>query len=313
VAAGAPTGSSSFPERLSLTGCVRQDNVKEPAEGLVPYGINAQLWSDGAEKQRFLALPDGAAITVGADGDFDLPIGSVLVKTFSVGQKRVETRLLVRHDDGGWAGYTYEWLDDETDAILLPSSKTKPVGAQTWYFPSRADCVRCHTEAAGRTLGLEIGQLNGDLVYESTNRVANQLKTLEHIGMFSTSLGKPPSELALIPDPFGSASLESRARGYLHANCSHCHRPGGGGRSNMDVRFTTALAQASACNAAPEAGDLGIAGAKLIVPGSPATSLVSVRAHALGSNRMPPLASSVVDQAGVGVLDDWIRALAGCP
>ncbi len=313
LVAASTGGTSTFPDLLSKTGCTDPADVKKPAEGLVPYGVNAQLWSDGAEKHRFLALLDGASITVGADGDFDLPVGSVLVKTFLLGGRRIETRLLVRHDDGGWAGYTYEWLDDESDAVLLPASKSKTVGAQTWYFPSRSDCARCHTEAAKRTLGLEIGQLNGDFVYTSTNRVANQLKTLEHIGMFSAPLGKPVSELAVIPDPFGPAQLEARARAYLHGNCSQCHRPGGGGRSNLDARFFTPLEEMNACNAAPEAGELGIPGARLVAPGSPATSLISVRTHALGSNRMPPLASSLVDERGVSVIDDWIRSLTTCP
>jgi uncharacterized repeat protein (TIGR03806 family) len=302
-----------FPDRLSKTGCVDPQDAKKPAAGLVPYGVNAELWSDGAAKDRFLALPDGESITVGADGDFDLPAGSVLVKSFRLGGKLVETRLLVRHDDGVWAGYTYEWLDDQSDAVLLPSSKTKRVGTQDWYFPSRADCVRCHTEAAGRSLSVEIGQLNREFVYESTNRVANQLRTFEHIGLFKAPLGKPPAELTVYPDPFGSGPLDARARAYLHANCGNCHRPEGGGRSDMDLRFATPLASAAACNAEPEAGDLGVEGAMRLAPGAPGQSLISLRAHALGSGRMPPLASSVVDEKGLEVVDGWIRSIATCP
>lgn len=297
---------SAFPELLSKTGC------KDTSQ-LVPFGVNAQLWSDGAAKERFMALPDGATITVKPDGDFDFPIGTVLVKSFKLGGKYVETRLFVRHDDGGWGGYTYEWNDDQSDAVLLRGSKTKTVGAQSWYFPSRSDCARCHTEAAGRALGPEIGQLNGDFTYDGTNRIANQLKTLEHIGMFSAPLGKPVDQLAVIPPPDGTAPLEARARAYLHANCSNCHRPEGGGRGTMDLRFTTGLKETTACNGNAEAGDLGVAGAKLLVPGDPTKSLISLRPHAVGANRMPPLASSIVDTAGLAVVDDWIKSLATCP
>ena len=311
----ATAGPNNFPDRLSKTGCTDPADAKKPASGLVAYGVNAPLWSDGAVKDRWLALPDGKNITVkDADGDFDFPNGTVLLKTFSVGGKRIETRLFTRHDDGEWAGYTFEWLDDQSDALFLKASKSKNLGGQTWAFPSRSDCVACHSEAAGRSLGLELGQLNGEYVYPSTNRLSNQLKTLDHIGMFDKPLGKPVDQLPAYPDPEGTAGTASaRARAYLHSNCSHCHRPEGGGRGNMDLRFGTSLPDTKTCNVKDEAGNLGIADAKLLVPGSPQTSLLSVRPHSPAANRMPPLASSVVDDKGVKVLDDWIKSLTACP
>lgn len=311
----APQGPNTFPERLSKTGCVDPADPKRPASGLVPYGVNAPLWSDGAQKERWVALPDGKNITVkDADGDFDFPNGTVLVKTFTVGGKRIETRLFMRHDDGGWNGYTYEWLDDQSDAVLLPAGKTKVVGTQTWTYPSRSDCVSCHSDAAGRSLGLELAQLNGDYVYPSTNRIANQLKTFEHIGLFDKPLGKPVDQLLAYPDPYGTAgTAETRARAYLHSNCSNCHRPKGGGRGNMDLRFGTAFVDTKSCNVTPEAGDIGVKDAKLLVPGNPALSLLSVRPHSPAANRMPPLASTVVDNPGVKVIDDWIKSVAACP
>lgn len=308
-------GPNTFPDRLSKTGCVDPTDAKKPAGGLVAYGVTAPLWSDGALKERWLALPDGKTITVkDTDGDFDFPAGTVLVKTFSLDNKRIETRLFMRHDDGVWAGYSYEWLDDQSDAVLLPAGKIKTAFAQTWTYPSRSDCVSCHTEAAGRSLGLELGQLNAEFTYPSTNRLSNQLKTLDHIGMFDKPLGKPVDQLVAYPDPYGTAgTAEQRARAYVHSNCSNCHRPQGGGRGAMDLRWGTAFADTKTCNVDPEAGDLGIGGAKLVVPGDPALSLVSIRPHSAAANRMPPLATSVVDTAGVKVVDDWIRALGACP
>ncbi|MCA9588417.1 MAG: PQQ-dependent sugar dehydrogenase [Myxococcales bacterium] len=306
---GAP---STFPDLLSKTGCADPADVKKPAPGLVAYGVNAPLWSDGAAKARFMALPDGQKIKVGADGDFDFPNGTVLVKSFSLGGKLVETRLLVRHDDGDWAGYSYEWNDAQTDAALLPSGKTKAVGAVTWSFPSRGECMRCHTEAAGRSLGLELGQQNGDFVYPSTNRISNQLKTLEHIDMFEVPVG-PPEQKVAFPDPLGQGPLEARARAYLHSNCANCHRPQGGGRGDLDLRFGTSLTDTKACNADPAAGDLGVAGAKLLAAGAPDKSLITLRARASGANRMPPLGTSVVDGEGVKVLEDWIKSVGACP
>ncbi|WP_394829185.1 PQQ-dependent sugar dehydrogenase [Pendulispora albinea] len=303
-----------FPEKLSQTGCVDPAQPKNPAPGLVPYGVNSPLWSDGADKERYLALPDTKKIHVQPDGDFDLPVGSVLVKTFTVSGKRIETRLFVRHDDGDWGGYSYEWNEEQTDATLLPSNKSKTVGHQTWYFPSRSDCMSCHSTVAGRTLGLEVGQLNGDFVYASTQRIANQLATFDHIGLFDAPLGRAPAELTRYPNPSQpGADLGDRAASYLHANCSFCHRPNGIGGGGTDFRYGTSLAHRRVCNENPENGDLGVPGAKIVTPGAPETSILSLRVHALDFRRMPPLATSLVDTADTSVLDAWIRSLPSCP
>jgi uncharacterized repeat protein (TIGR03806 family) len=311
----AATGvASAFPERLSKTGCVDPTDPTKPAPGVVPYGVNVSLWSDGADKERMLAIPDGTTIGVGEDGDFDLPVGSVAIKTFMLDGKRVETRLFVRHDDGEWAGYSYEWNDTQTDAALLPAGKTKTVGDHTWSFPSRSDCTLCHTAASGRTLGLELGQLNGEFIYPSTMRLSNQIATLDHIGMFSTPVGKPVAELTKYPSPFGDAPLETRARAYLHVNCGICHRPNGGpARAPMDFRFGTSFTDTKSCGVASGVDDLGFADAKIIAPGSPESSIVSLRIHSLDSKRMPPLGTRVVDHEGTSLLDDWIRSMHGCP
>jgi uncharacterized repeat protein (TIGR03806 family) len=308
----APPTPSTFPQLLSATGCVLPGDATKPAPGVLPFDVNAALWSDGADKERWLALPDGTQITVDASGDFVFPIGSALLKTFSLGGKRIETRFYVRHTDGEWAGYSYEWNDAQTDATLLPSSKVKAVGAQSWSFPSRSECGLCHTSAAGRTLGLEIGQLNRPLLYPATNRISNQLKTLDHIGLFAAPIGDPAS-LEVYADPKGNGAVGARARAYLHANCAGCHRPsGGGGRSTMDLRFATALSATNACNAVPIVDDFGSNQTRLVKPGAAAQSVVSLRLHAVDSKRMPPLAKSVADPLGTSLIDSWIGALATC-
>src|SRR6185503_8004101 len=134
----------------------------------------APFFSDGAVKTRWLALLDGQRIVVDANNDFDFPSGSVLVKNFALAGQLVETRLFMRHNDGNWAGYTYEWNAGHTDATRVIGGKTITVSGQTWEFPSEAQCVQCHNSGAGRTLGLEIGTLNSDLGYPATGRTANQ-------------------------------------------------------------------------------------------------------------------------------------------
>ena len=292
---------------LAETGCLDPKDPTTPPIGLIGYTVNSPLWSDGATKERWLYVPEGTKIGVRADGDFDVPPGSTAVKTFSVGGKRIETRLFVRYPDATWAGYSYEWNDAQTDATLLTSGKTKPLAnGGSWTFPSRAECFACHTSVAGFTLGLETRQL--DRMEGGTNQLERFARVLERpIG--------PNVVAPLRAADSAGASDEERARGYLHANCSMCHREGfGAGAALIDLRIDEPFAEMKTCNEAPQGGDLGVAGAKIVVPGDPSKSTLALRMRALDQNRMPPLASHVVDEAGVAAIEAWIRALpAACP
>ncbi|MFO0742144.1 MAG: PQQ-dependent sugar dehydrogenase [Labilithrix sp.] len=298
--------SDGLPVKLSQTGCFEATSPKVPTAKLLPYDVVSPLWSDGAEKARWMSLPANGKISLATDGDFDLPVGTVLVKEFKVGGKRIETRLFVRHTDSSWAGYTYEWDDAETDATLLVDGKQKDVpGAggspQRWTYPSRAQCMTCHNSSAGSSLGLELAQLNRD----------GQLERWTAQGLFAAPL--PAGYTAPLPSPADELLRpETRARSYLHANCSFCHRPGGPGRGAADFRFSRSFEGTHVCNAEPEAGDLGVAGAKLFVPGDPGKSLISLRTHTLDQNRMPPLASAIVDPMGTAIIDGWISSVTTC-
>ncbi len=306
-------GGGSVPDKLSATGCVDPANATRPAAGLVPYAPNAPFWSDGAAKERYLALPNGATLSTTADGDIEFPNGTVLLKQFRLGGRLVETRLFMRHTDGEWAGYSYEWNAQGTDATRVVGGKTAPAGSQSWVFPSDAQCLACHTAAAGRSLGLEIAQLNGPLLYPQTGRTANQLATLDAIGMFKPALATPPAALPALPDPFGSAgTLAERARAYLHTNCSQCHRPNGGTPTDLDLRYTTPLSGTNACDRVPQAGELGLANARIVAPGDAGRSVLVARANRRDALAMPPLASTVVDAAGVDLLSRWVNSLASC-
>lgn len=308
---GAP--GASLPTLLSATGCVNPQSPSQAASGLVPYAPAAPFWSDHAAKERWLALPNRTAIGVASDGDFALPIGTVLMKHFRLNGTLIETRLFMRHPDGDWAGYTYEWNAQGSDATLVQGGKTVTIGAQSWRYPSGGECLTCHTAAAGFALGLETAQLNKDLTYASTGRTANQLRTLDAISMFTTPLGDPTLRPAM-PDPFDAAApLAARARAYLHTNCAQCHRPNGPTQSALDLRFSTLLSSTNACGVQPQFGDLGLgAAARIIAPGSPADSVLVARANRRDASGMPPLASSVVDAAGVALLESWVAGLTTC-
>ena len=312
----ASTGAGSpVPASLADTGCVIPTDPTRPAPGLIPYAPSAPFWSDGAAKERWIGLPDGSTIdTSSPTGDWELPAGTVLMKHFRLGTRLVETRLLMRHPDGAWAGYTYAWNDAQTAAARVSGGALRPVAGQDWVFPSEAQCLVCHTEAAGRSLGLETAQLNGAILYPQTGRTANQLVTLSAIGTLAPPIDADPATLPSLPDPLGSSgSLSERARAYLHTNCANCHRPGGSTPVPMDLRYSTPLASTGTCGAAPQAGDVGLGpSARIVLPGSPDLSVLVARMARRDASGMPPLGSTVVDAAGVALVREWIAALPGC-
>jgi uncharacterized repeat protein (TIGR03806 family) len=313
TAASSAGGGEGVATQLSATGCMDSSDPTKPASGLIPYAPNADFWSDGATKERWIGLPDGQNITVGAEGDWDFPNGTVLVKNFRLDNRLIETRLFMRHPDGVWAGYTYEWNGQGNDATLVRGGKQVTIAGQQWIYPSEAQCLQCHNEAAGSSLGPETKQLAFNIMYPQTGRDAHQLLTLNAINTLAPPIANPTDEVAY-PKPTGTAgTLNERARAYLHTNCAQCHRPSGPTTSNMDLRYATPLAETNACDAAPALGNLGITDARLIAPGASDRSVVPARMSVRGSaEAMPPIGSSRVDTDGVKLIREWIDSLAGC-
>jgi len=310
------TGSASentIAGQLSATGCVAADDPDVAVSGVISYSINAPFWSDGAVKERYLAIPDGTTININGEDDWVFPEGSVLMKSFRRNNRLIETRLLMRHTDGSWAGYTYEWDEAQSDATRVVGGKTTLVEGEPWIFPSEGQCMVCHTAAAGFSLGLETAQLNREHVYAGSAEplLADQLLTLDHIGMFAAPL-PDRAVLPALPDPGGNAPIGERARAWLHSNCAQCHQPDGPTPSSMDLRYSTPLSATKACNAVPQSGDLGIDAALLIAPGAAERSVLLERISRRDSAAMPPLGSAVADNAGISLLTEWINGLQTC-
>ena len=329
-----------FPRKLSETGVFASTKDHTPAKGLIPYSVNAELWSDGAFKERFIGLPGDSKIefeTViypqpapGSVPGWRFPDGTVLVKTFSLetepGKKRrLETRLFVAERVGGteeygdqvWSGYTYIWNDAQTDADLADSAgvdreyliKTAAVEkTQKWHFPSRAECTACHTVTAKYALGVNTAQMNKDHDYGGT--IANQLSTLEHLGIFDKKLPKPVDQLDKLVDPRDEkADLDKRARSYLQANCSHCHRKWGGGNAEFQLLYTLPIKETDTIGVKPGQGSFDLKDPKLLVPGDPSRSMIHHRMTRLGLGRMPHIASNVVDEQAVALIKKWIEGM----
>jgi hypothetical protein len=328
-----PSGTDDPPMMLSQTGCIDMADPTKPAPGLVPYSVRSPLWSDAAAKERFVRIPEGKKIHVldcavdvdackdpgdggsGEDeGHFDMPIGTVLVKNFSIEGKHIETRLLMRRSQLSWSGFSYEWNDAQTDATLLPdddTGKDKPVGSaqQVWHYPSRTECFKCHTKYAGSSLGPSTAQLNSDFAYADGSM--NQIEKFKQLGLFDA----PPKNIDGYPVPTDTtATVEQRARSYIQSNCAMCHRPGAEFGS-IDMRFTTSLGMSKMCDMIErDMPDLAPLVYRL-VPGAPAQSVMSTRMHTLGKLRMPQIGTKVVDEAGSKLVDDWIASLSksACP
>ncbi len=344
VANDSPGPSHEFPRKLSDTGLFASVAEHTPAPGVIPFSINAEQWSDHATAERWLALPGDSSIVwhpapVPVPGTImqrrlEFPAGAVLLKTLSIEmergnaetRRRVETQML--HFDGkNWNAYSYEWNDDETDAVLVDAvgrdrsfavvDPAAPGGRRqvNWNFAGRPGCARCHNPWAQHTLALNIAQINRDHDYGGT--VDNQVRVLRHIGVLKfastapdTESNAPDSPLARLVDPYdASADMDARARSYLQANCAHCHQPGAGGTAEIDLRFDTPIGQTKTLGLRPLQGTFGIHDAHILSPGDPFRSVLYYRAAKLGRGRMPLVGSEVVDEPGLRLLHDWIRQL----
>jgi hypothetical protein len=299
---------------LSQTGCFSSLGPEPVAmAGMVHFEINSQLWSDGALKRRWIVLPDGGTITRTDAIGWDVPVGTMMVKEFSLvmdendpsSRRPVETRFLVKDDaEGNWSGYSLQWDDAFTDAMLLEGSNAElkdwmitttegGTRVHSHTYPSRPQCTTCHNGASGTLLGVRTKQLLRRVDYDGI--ADDQLEAMDRIGLFATPLAGLPSDPIVSPsDP--TYPLELRARGYLSANCSHCHPPL---RATRDMRWETPLASTMLCADSE------------IVAGDSASSFLWLRMNARPG--MPPIATQIQDFYGMSVISRWIDGMTSCP
>jgi uncharacterized repeat protein (TIGR03806 family) len=322
-----PQADGKIPLLLSQTGVFSDTAKRIPSKELIPYELIVAFWSDGAEKSRWIALPSGK-IAFSATGEWRFPPGTVFVKNFDLpdaahpgAKRRLETRLLVCDSAGGVYGAVYKWRADGSDADLLAGSQIEDISIrsangelhqQSWYYPSRQDCLTCHTANAGGVLGVKTRQMNRPFTYPS-GVSDNQLRTWNHLGLFTPAFKDEDlrsfATLAAADD--ASRTLEDRARSYLDANCSQCHRPGGT-VANFDARYDTPLSRQALIDG-PVLIDQGIDHPRVISPHDIWRSIAYMRANTVGDIKMPPLARETIDQGGMRLLKDWINSLPGRP
>jgi len=315
-----------IPKLLSQTGAFRDVANLVPEDYLLPYDVNVPFWSDGADKTRWACVPPGEAVHFSPTNEWSFPPGTVFVKNFEIGtddthpetKRRLETRLIVCDDSGGAYGVTYKWRADNSDADLLETNLNEDieiktatgVRKQTWYYPSRADCLTCHTANAGLVLGVKTRQLNRDFNYPD-GRTENELVAWKNLDLFDTDFSddavKQFPALARTDDL--SRSLEDRVRSYLDANCAQCHRPNGT-VANFDARYDTPLAEQGIVSGHVLI-DQRIDGARVVAPNDLWRSILLMRMDTVDGYLMPPLARNTVDERGVKMLREWIASLSG--
>lgn len=301
------------PQILSQAGIFTDTQSLALCDGVVPYWVNSPLWSDGAEKSRWVILPPNAKVQFSEQDPWVFPLGSVFVKHFELEtlpgkMQRVETRVSVINRRGQWEGYSYAWNDLGTDATLLSSGLERKLGDhRSWIYPSRAQCLQCHSSWSGSVLGLRTEQLNRTVVGEGEPK--NQLEIWAQKGYFTAAIPAPEKwvKYAHLDDP--NVPLEKRVRSYLAVNCAHCHQPGSVVRSPMDLRFKIPLASSSTLHQMPYLGDLDLEEPEIIKPGDHSSSILWYRMNTSSTRHMPLIGTTVTDQKAVDLIGEWIDQL----
>ena len=298
-----------FPGKLSKTGLFISTKDHVASDGVIPYDVVAPGWTDGASSKRFIAVPDQLQISWSANRGWGFPDRSALVQTLSLSGRRLETRILLKQQNE-WQGYSFLWNDQQSDATLVPAAGqnlTLADGSE-WRIPSRAECMSCHARAVKYVLGLSDLQMNRDFDYHGT--VDNQLRTLAHIGLLKGyPASRAPNGTHLVNPYQASASLEARARSYLHTNCACCHVSAGGGNARMELEFTAKPDAMRILDEFPQHAAFGLSQPRIVAPGEPDQSVMLTRISKRGRGQMPPLVTKRVDEQAVKLFRSWIESM----
>jgi glucose/arabinose dehydrogenase len=318
-----------FPNVLSDTGIFSDLATLTPDPGVLPYDINVPFWSDNASKRRWFSVPDtNASISFDPIVPWGFPDGTVWIKHFDLeliagvpeSARRIETRALVKNADGVY-GVTYRWNESQTEAELVPANGAdqffaiqdgQNVSTQAWHFPGRLECLMCHTRKAGYALGFNTAQLAREILVEGN--AAHQIDRLSQMGYFTTPVADYTPMRPLASSTNTAYPLGYRIHSYLTANCAQCHQPGEGplGISTLwDARFEVPISSAGMINGI--LSNYGETDYRVIRPNSLEHSILFQRVSQPGRDRMPPLATTLIDSNAVAMLSEWIQTFPPDP
>ncbi len=321
-----------MPKALSALGVFADAPAQTPAEGVLPYDLITPLFTDYAEKYRFVYVPGGTSAQYTEDGAFDFPVGSALIKTFAYpadlrkpdeNVRLVETRVLA-HTKNGWRAYPYVWNEAGTEAALSPLGAKMDIAwtgangeAQStrYLVPNMNQCKGCHVKGLGRDrvftpIGPKAKHLNHDFAY--TDGTQNQLARWTAAGILTGAPANPADAPRVADWEDESAPLDARARAYLDINCAHCHAPDGPAHTS-GLYLDTAIADPAAIGIfkRPVAAGRGSGGLDFsIVPGKPDASIIVYRMDSKDPGvMMPELGRTMIHDEGVALVRAWIASL----
>ncbi len=317
AALGLPLEAERLPRHLSETRVI--DWLKDPNgfPNAVAYKPNVPLWEPGFQVDYAIAVPRGKRIGFVPDEAWSLPMGTAVVRQYrlasvpGVGSGLIETRLFVAGEDCAY-GASYRWRPDGKDADLVEDPDQVTVQAaglhqsqeRFWIFPGLEPCLR----QPEWSLAFSPMITSRQMIRDSAD---SPLHLLLERGLLDGAPGA--QSLSALPRlarwDDASAPLELRVRSYLDVHCAACHQPGGASRGLYDARFSTPLDRAGILNGPLAAGDLGISGAKVVVPGDPEKSILYQRLKTTDFFRMPPVQYHNETAPILPLVEEWIRSL----
>lgn len=319
---------NKYPENLSEWG-IFEGKMSQliPTKYFIPYTLNTPLYTDYAEKSRFIRLPQGATVDYKAQGVLDFPKGTLIVKNFyysedqrNMGKDKyiVETRLLINEVDG-WKAMTYVWNEDQSDAVLEiagdqkqikfinPQGETQQV---RYVVPNQNQCKGCHNSNDKiMPIGPSVAQLNGDYSYNSGKQ--NQIVYWKFKGILKSVPQSNWPKMAVWNDP-STGNVNARARAYLDINCAHCHRMDGPAQtSGLYLTVNEMNPTAIGINKTPVAAGNGSGGNYYdIVPGDANASILLYRMKTKApGERMPELGRNLIHEEGIALIQQWINEM----
>lgn len=297
-----------LPRTLAEFGFFTDTQAQTPAARVVPYRLNTPLYSDGAEKLRFIYLPDDVSASAAGEGLLRIPVGAALIKTFAFGEgagrRLIETRVLLHRADG-WVALPYLWNEEQTEARLAVAGARMDVvtprgEAISYRVPNKNQCKECHS-LAGEVIpiGPKARNLSHDWLGEMVAR---------------DMLDRVPEGAGVMPvwEARADASAVDAARAYLDVNCAHCHQPSAtASNSGLDLRWEQRDPAAIGIMKRPVAAGRGSGGLLFdIVPGQPEASILVHRMASVEPGvAMPELGKATVDPEGVEAVERWIARL----
>lgn len=304
----AVVAGTGMPRTLSEYGFFADAARQQPVPRVMAYALNTPLWSDGAEKLRFIYLPSGTRLQTDGEGLLKFPVGAAIIKTFAFGEgaqrRLIETRVLLHRADG-WTALPYRWNDAQTDATLALTGGrvdlVTPAGeALSYAIPNKNQCKSCHgKDGAVIPIGPKARNLSARWLGEMAARglLAGDLAGGDRLPDWRTHASGPAAPLA---------------RAYLDVNCAHCHQPGGAAsNSGLDLRWEQDDPHALGIMKRPVAAGRGAGDLEFsVLPGHPDKSILVYRMNSAEPGiAMPELGKSRIDPAGVAVVRRWIAEL----